>query len=434
MPNGQPVLGCARPTCFGWDQDGKPFSQNAQFFSINKNVDGFMRKSFDNDKKLQHVTDERHTFVPQIAQCEPSYESTSCSRVDQWVGGIAPVTNNENEPLMLQCCSYDVLKSSSDRGIAVVHAGEIVIGGEVMKNDRQYAFDYIANVKRMKGAGESAVYDVTVRRFPCVPTPGEQFLDVENSVVDEVEKRFSWSDKLQTTKQNRGSAIAFQAPLTGMMERIAVQPAQTVEVVPQNDEIIRFRWFLNEDPLISAKILLCFAGDSQVQMSNGEMRRMDDLKVDDWILSEDDDGNTEYVRVKSWMHRLPQQTAEFLKINLENGKSIKLTPSHFIFRTKCSGEDSYVMPGEMDKKAVWAEKVQPGECLYSLDTVANRFIETKVLSIDRVNEVGIYAPLTENGKIVVNGVLASCYVVVESQSLQRYYFQVNTTHFFIHSA
>uniref|UniRef100_A0A915CJY0 Uncharacterized protein n=1 Tax=Parascaris univalens TaxID=6257 RepID=A0A915CJY0_PARUN len=47
LPDGQPVLGCARPTCFGWNADGKPFSQNAQFYSVNKIADGFMRKAFD---------------------------------------------------------------------------------------------------------------------------------------------------------------------------------------------------------------------------------------------------------------------------------------------------------------------------------------------------------------------------------------------------
>lgn len=50
--------------------------------------------------------------------------------------------------LLLQCCKFDKLKNSWDRGIAEVGPGQIVIGGEVMQGERQYAFDYIANIKK----------------------------------------------------------------------------------------------------------------------------------------------------------------------------------------------------------------------------------------------------------------------------------------------
>lgn len=46
----------------------------------------------------------------------------------------------------LKCCRYDSLRLSVDRGVAVVAPGQIVIGGEVFKERRQYAFDYISDV------------------------------------------------------------------------------------------------------------------------------------------------------------------------------------------------------------------------------------------------------------------------------------------------
>lgn len=48
----------------------------------------------------------------------------------------------------MQCCTFDKLKNSWDRGIAEVNPGQIVVGGEVMQDGRQYAFDYIANIKK----------------------------------------------------------------------------------------------------------------------------------------------------------------------------------------------------------------------------------------------------------------------------------------------
>jgi predicted NBD/HSP70 family sugar kinase len=38
------------------------------------------------------------------------------------------------------------LRLSVDRGVAVVAPGQIVIGGEVFKDRRQYAFDYISDI------------------------------------------------------------------------------------------------------------------------------------------------------------------------------------------------------------------------------------------------------------------------------------------------
>uniref|UniRef100_A0A0M3INZ2 CN hydrolase domain-containing protein n=1 Tax=Ascaris lumbricoides TaxID=6252 RepID=A0A0M3INZ2_ASCLU len=234
LPDGQPVLGCARPTCFGWNADGKPFSQNAQFYSVNKVADGFMRKAFDMPRERSD-DGARGSFMPQIAECEPTFESDSCPRNHQWVGGIAPTSKDPKASLSLQCCSYNILKYSTDRGVATIHPGEIVVGGEVLKDGRQYAFDYIADIQKAKSDDDSPVYDVTVRRFPCLPMPDEQSISVDNSVIDEMERRFYLPGKISTTKHYKGNAIAFQAPIqtlpAAVPQQIGVQ--ETIEQVVQ---------------------------------------------------------------------------------------------------------------------------------------------------------------------------------------------------------
>ncbi|VDK82687.1 unnamed protein product [Onchocerca ochengi] len=174
LMSGQPVLGCARPSCFGW---GTKTDKGARFYRINKKSDGFLRysdlKKYD---KIKIVARESQLAVRFINSkftinnaCEKNYSSSSCDENTQWVGGLSPSSNITATPLRLQCCTYDKLKNSWDRGIADVGPGQIVVGGEVMQGERQYAFDYIANIKKYFKENGSVAYSVTIRRFWCLP-------------------------------------------------------------------------------------------------------------------------------------------------------------------------------------------------------------------------------------------------------------------------
>ncbi|KAK0406022.1 hypothetical protein QR680_018322 [Steinernema hermaphroditum] len=173
LTNGQPVLGCARPSCFGWRADGTRAADSAQFFKIFKRPDGFLRKT--DIKNRAVVSDPEAGFVPQFAKCEMAYNSTECSQLNQWVGGIAPATNVTDEPIKLQCCTYTKLQDfSAERGEAEVRPGQIVIGGEVTHESRQFGFDYISNVRRELDENGKVVYTVTMKRFPCIPEPNNR--------------------------------------------------------------------------------------------------------------------------------------------------------------------------------------------------------------------------------------------------------------------
>nr|CRZ21830.1 BMA-WRT-2 [Brugia malayi] len=164
LQSGQPVLGCARPSCFGW---GVKTDKGARFYRIHRKNDGFMRrtdlKKYDKAKTMARES--------QLAFCEKNYASSSCDENMQWVGGLSPSSNITTQPLLLKCCTFDNLKNSWDRGIADVNPGQIVVGGEVMKDERQYAFDYIANIKKYSKKNGSITYSVTIRRFWCLPYP-----------------------------------------------------------------------------------------------------------------------------------------------------------------------------------------------------------------------------------------------------------------------
>ncbi|TKR81790.1 hypothetical protein L596_015608 [Steinernema carpocapsae] len=163
LTNGQPVLGCARPSCFGCAAD------SAQFFKIFKRPDGFLRKT---DIKSHVPVEDIAEFVPQFAKCEQAYNSSECNPLNQWIGGIAPAANVTEEPIKLQCCTYTKLQDfSTDRGEAEVRPGQIVIGGEVTHDGRQFGFDYISNIRREIDEAGKVVYSVIMKRFPCLPEP-----------------------------------------------------------------------------------------------------------------------------------------------------------------------------------------------------------------------------------------------------------------------
>ncbi|KHJ93271.1 hint module [Oesophagostomum dentatum] len=100
---------------------------------------------------------------------------------------------------------------------------------------------------------------------------------------------------------------------------------------------------------------------------------------------------------------------------------LKLTAKHFIYKTTCNNTGEEVSISELSRHAVFADQVIEGDCLYRV-TEDEKVITTEVVKVSKVNETGIYSPMTSNGKIVVNGIYASCHNIVESYSLQNTFF------------
>uniref|UniRef100_A0A1I8BX00 Uncharacterized protein n=1 Tax=Meloidogyne hapla TaxID=6305 RepID=A0A1I8BX00_MELHA len=97
LPNGHPILGCARPNCFGWDSFGKPQKLNdSNFYRVDKQPDGFFRKSFTSTIPKPLNDFENKWYKPQIANCQSGFGSSPCNKINNWVGGIGPYSSLEN--------------------------------------------------------------------------------------------------------------------------------------------------------------------------------------------------------------------------------------------------------------------------------------------------------------------------------------------------
>ena len=98
-----------------------------------------------------------------------------------------------------------------------------------------------------------------------------------------------------------------------------------------------------------------------------------------------------------WLHREANVNGNFLKIST-NSTSIGLTPTHLIFRTS-------VADGSLE--SVFANQIEEGDKLVSLR--GSKTTEEEVVAVEEIGERGYWAPLTMEGTLLVDGLLASCY-------------------------
>uniref|UniRef100_A0A183BUM2 HintN domain-containing protein n=1 Tax=Globodera pallida TaxID=36090 RepID=A0A183BUM2_GLOPA len=608
LPNSHPVIGCARPNCFGWDLNGHALntsddsngnSENKPFFHrVKHQPDGFMRQQLaaQAPNAIPSELSPSEWFQAQHSNCAANFtDSSACSVEDQWLGGIAPMADARKSPFQLRCCSYRALRHSADRGVAIVKAGQIVYGGEVLNGDRQYAFDYIANVERHVDA-KGVFYEVSVRRMPCLPRPklNAKF----DGVLDkEVLKRLIAGAEGETEEKKYRSPVkesanviktthlqaavnnddfsdfrrAYDAPPAYSGANAIEGPFAEGEARVPSPATIRSRQGNNRQPQYGAnsyrpnvnanaynqngaynnagggggyqqqqqqqqqtssnyynnnnaytaqnsvqkpqlsvaadytnlagssnypnlgtsnvaarngggfrqKIIcdrnmtrakrqacenyypvnqqqtqqyssggggggssdccttcgcacgcccssgggfFCFAGDTLVQLVDGSQKRMDKLTMGDWVASANG-SQLLYSMVESWIHRMPSEEAEFVRLELEDGRMLKLPGKHFIYASKCTGNGGYVPVEKAHARMVYAEEVRLGDCVFAQDeSKSMALFEHRVFNIDRVQERGIYAPMTGTGDIVVHGVLASCYNIERNNVLQKSFF------------
>ena len=158
------------------------------------------------------------------------------------------------------------------------------------ENNQPVAFDYVSNIVKRVDANGGTSYDVSVKRLPCPgdpPVPPPQFA---------------------------------QPP-----PQFAQPPSQFVQAPPpapgflgkSSNEILRSKIIAYVPSAAGyygggAGSYFCFTADTLVETISGEKKRMDELKVRDWVLTAK--GNSVgYVPVNYWLHRVPSQKAEFIK-------------------------------------------------------------------------------------------------------------------------
>lgn len=159
----------------------------------------------------------------------------------------------------------------------------------------------------------------------------------------------------------------------------------------------------------------CFTLRSQVRTSTGDSVSIEDVKVGDSVLTVTTSGELSYSPIISFMYHDAEKTGHFVQLHTEDDHTITLTPGHLIYKT--SQENSTELPED----PVFASEVKEGDYLFVVPPDAtdrgNKIPTSRVTRVGLAQEKGVTAPLTADGTIVVDSVVASCYAVTRHEGL-----------------
>ncbi|KAH7693341.1 qua-1 protein, partial [Aphelenchoides avenae] len=165
----------------------------------------------------------------------------------------------------------------------------------------------------------------------------------------------------------------------------------------------------------------CFSGDTLVRTASGD-KLMKDLEVGDMVLVPATENMLKYERVEMFYHREPNTVVKFVRIETESGKALSLTPLHLLPFGDCEemASSDFDLEGvqEWMRRSRFARKASVGECVLTIGP-QDKVIVDRITKVGRTYSKGIYSPMTVEGAIVTNNVLASCFSQIESHAVQK---------------
>ena len=163
-------------------------------------------------------------------------------------------------------------------------------------------------------------------------------------------------------------------------------------------------------------------------MESGGHKSIRDLRPGERVLASsggDGSGELVYTEVLTFLDRDPVTRKLFYTLQTESGARLSLTAAHLIFVSEGNCSEGAVPAGSALRTA-YAGSTRPGQCVLVSEGEPGRTHREGHLS--RITRVslregrGAFAPLTQQGTVVVDGVVASCYAVVDQHSLAHWAF------------
>ncbi|XP_041817234.1 sonic hedgehog protein A [Chelmon rostratus] len=164
---------------------------------------------------------------------------------------------------------------------------------------------------------------------------------------------------------------------------------------------------------VAAKSGGCFPGSSTVTLQGGTKKAVKDLQTGDRVLAADDDGNPIYTDFIMFIDQDSTTRRLFYVIETDSGQKITLTAAHLLFVGHNSTQEERM-------SAIFASQVQLGQKVFVFDAEQSRLEPVTVKRIYTQEHEGSFAPVTVQGTVVVDQVLASCYAVIEDHVLAHW--------------
>ena len=143
----------------------------------------------------------------------------------------------------------------------------------------------------------------------------------------------------------------------------------------------------------------CFPAHAQARRPNGDVVRMSELRLGDHVLGAD---GVSVTAVVAWLHRDASADAVFKELALSGSgggggstqPTLTLTPNHLVLL--------------LDGSSTFAKDVRVGDELMGA---------RRVTAVRTVHHVGVFAPATAAGTLLVDGVGVSCYASFRHHAL-----------------
>jgi len=123
---------------------------------------------------------------------------------------------------------------------------------------------------------------------------------------------------------------------------------------------------------------------------------MEHLRVGDAVLT-----RTGFSKVFAFLDHASDEETEYLRLETALGYNLSLTADHIVY-------------AHAAQTPVLAGSVAEGDVLWIKASADADFIPSHVIKVQRTMERGMHAPLTEQGSVVVDGVLSSSYANIKS--------------------
>ncbi|XP_059183764.1 indian hedgehog B protein-like [Centropristis striata] len=181
---------------------------------------------------------------------------------------------------------------------------------------------------------------------------------------------------------------------------------------------------VKSDHSVAAKSGGCFPGDALVTLASGVQKSVSELRAGERVLASagsDGSGDLVHSEVLLFMDRDPVTWRLFYTLHTDAGARISLTAAHLVFVTEGNCSEG-ALPAHGALRTVYASDARPGQCVLVTQGDERRGRLSRVKQVSMRASRGAFAPLTQKGTLVVDGVVASCYAVVDQQTLAHWAF------------
>lgn len=160
---------------------------------------------------------------------------------------------------------------------------------------------------------------------------------------------------------------------------------------------------------VNVKQSTCFPSSSKVELKSGKKIAMNEIAIGDLVKTYSKDGEVLFSPVVTFLDQMPNYRGDFYSITTIFNVQVTLSEAHLLFTT-CPLSD-----GRLTNHSTHASRVRPGD--YILVNTRWGLIPMMVESVSVAERKGAFAPVTQEGTMVVDGIWVSCYADIADHNL-----------------